>query len=385
MTPLRNTRALGRARWAACLGAIALLAACSSSDHKDKPTALTPVAGPIAIHRAWEVDLGSAEGTFLRPCLLENAVYAAAHNGTLVRLDPSNGKEVWRVSVQGGIEAGVGCDGVNVAVAGPRGNVVAFDAAGKQLWEAQASSDILAPPLVGHGVVVVRANDQRITAFELESGKRRWVFQKQEPSLALRVESDIAFHGDNVIVGFPGGRIDGIALSNGAGKWDALVSEPKGATEVERLSDVLGVPAVSGDDVCAASYQGRIACFDDNNGDLRWAREFSATAGVALTGDTVVGVDASSHVNAFNRGNGAGLWQNGALAFRNVSAPVIVGSFVAVGDFEGKIHFLRLDDGKIVGRFEESIGTIISSPQSWNGSALFQTSRGYVLMLSPGS
>lgn len=362
---------------------MALGACSSSSDKLSRPAALTPIAAPIEVRKLWEIDIGSASGTFLRPCVLENAIYAAAREGSLVRIDPVAGKEVWRARVEGGISGGVGSDGLTVAVAGPRGNVVAFDADGKRLWQAQASSEVIVPPLVGHGIVLVRSTDNRIAAFDVKSGERRWVFQKQEPPLALRIETEMVFAGDNVLVGFPGGRLGAIALANGAGRWEAGVSEPRGATEVERLADVMGAPVLVGDDVCADSYQGRIGCFDWRNGDLRWAREYSSGTGVAADGDVVIGVDAGSRVNAFKRDTGAGLWQNGALANRVLSAPVVIGRFVAVGDFEGKIHFLRLDDGRIVGRADPGGGPLVSAPQVWNGAGVFQTAHGRLLLLAP--
>jgi len=375
---------LGRVAILPLIGSLMLLAACSSSSQAvNKPTALTPIAAPIQIQRNWEIDLGDSAGTFLRPCVLEHTIFAASR-GKLVRLDPSSGKELWRVPVEGGIAAGVGSDGLTVAVAGPRGNVVALDAEGKQLWQAQAPSDVIAPPLVGHGLVLVRSTDQRITAYEAATGKRRWVFQKQPPSLSLRVEADIVFSGESVLVGFAGGRLGAIALDNGAARWEAAVSEPKGATEVERLADVIGLPGLADNDVCTASAQGRIGCFDSRNGDLHWAREFSAGAGVAVSADAVFGVDASSHVSAFQRSSGAGMWQTAALANRGLSAPVVIGKQLAMGDFEGKILFLGTEDGKLVGRFDAGAGPVISTPQAWNGGAVFQTARGHLLLLTPG-
>jgi len=358
------------------------LSACSSSSERAKPTPLETIVRPVEVRRVWQIELGDSEGTFLRPCVLEHAVFAASRKGTLVRIDPSSGQEVWRVQVNGGIGAGVGSDGLTVAVVGPRGNVQAYDAEGKALWQAQAPSDVVAPPLVGHDLVLVRSTDQRITAYEATSGKRRWVFQKQQPPLALRAEADLTLSGDSVLVGFPGGRLGSIALSNGAGRWEAAVSEPKGATEVERLADVVGVPGLIEGDVCTASYQGRIGCFDARNGDLHWAREFSAGAGVAVSDDAVYGVDANSHVTGFKRASGASLWQNAALANRELSAPVIVGKLLATADFEGHIHFLRLEDGKLVGRFDAAGGRVISTPQTWNGLALFQTAHGRLILLS---
>jgi outer membrane protein assembly factor BamB len=375
-------RASRCAPWLAALCALLGVACSSESEKLTRPTALTPLEAPIAVQELWQLDIGGAEGTFLRPCVVENAIYAASRTGNLVRVDPANGKEVWRASVPGGIAGGVGSDGLAVAVAGPRGDVAVFDGAGKHLWDGQVPSDVIVPPLVGHGLVIVRSTDNRVTAFDVANGARRWVFQKQQPALTLHGEAEMVFAGDNVLVGFPSGRLGAIALSNGAGRWEAGVSEPKGATEVERLADVLGVPAILQDEVCTTSFQGRVGCFDARNGDLHWAREFSAGAGIALSPTAVYGVDAAAHVNAFARDAGAGLWQNSALAYRTLSAPVVLGKVVAVGDFEGKIHLLRTEDGKLVGRFEAGGGPVISTPQTWNGAAIFQTARGKLFMLA---
>ena len=37
---------------------------------------------------------------------------------------------------------------------------------------------------------------------------------------------------------------------------------PRGATELERVADVMGNPVVDERQVCAVAYQGRVACFD---------------------------------------------------------------------------------------------------------------------------
>ena len=42
----------------------------------------------------------------------------------------------------------------------------------------------------------------------------------------------------------------------------------------------------------------------------------------------------------------------GALAYRGLSRPTTVGSYVAVGDKEGYVHFMSQADGEFVGRVE---------------------------------
>lgn len=361
----------------------ALLAGCASSkDPSLRPAELTEIKPAVELRARWSVSIGTARGAPLQPAVAENAIYAAAGDGALVRLAPETGGVVWRVDAGTPISAGVGSDGLTVAVGTPRGEVLAYDVDGKLRWRAQVSSDVTAPPLVGRGVVVVRSTDHRVTAFEADSGKRRWTYQRQQPPLSLRVGTEMAFAGDNVVVGFPGGRLVAVALANGAARWEVGVSEPKGTTEVERLADVVGAVAVAGRDVCAASFQGRIVCADAVNGNLRWARELSAGAGVAIGESQVYAVDARASVLAFTRDAGASVWKNDQLAHRELTTPAEFRRAVAVGDLAGYVHLLSVADGALVGRLRVDSSAIVVRPQRWADALVVQTQDGTVALLA---
>ena len=380
---LRTARGVARlAPWLAPL-LILVVAACSSSGKSEKPAKLTDIKSPVAIRVAWRVKVGDGRRSYLQPAVLQNAIYAASTDGDLVRIDPNDGKEVWRVRVQAKLGSGVGSDGFIVAVAGERGGVFGYSAEGLLRWTARVPSDVVTTPLVGHGLVIVRSTDQGVTAFDAEDGHRKWNFKRQTPALVLRAANEMAFSGDNVIAGFPGGRLVAIALSNGASRWDSAVSEPKGATEVERLADVLGTIGLQDSHVCAASYQGRVACFDAASGEQQWAREMPAGAGVAIDGEELVGIDSASTVQAFALSNGAARWVCKLLARRGLSSPGAQARWVAVGDQEGYVHFLDASDGKLVGRAELDGSPIIAQPRQVAGGFVVQTERGHVVLLVP--
>jgi outer membrane protein assembly factor BamB len=366
--------------WAAMVASV--LVACSSSK-SEPPARLTEIKSPLSIRVAWRVRVGDGRRAFLEPAVVQNAIYAASAEGDLVRLDPGDGKQVWHVEAPAPLGAGVGTDGFVVAVASQRGDVYAYSAEGKLLWQARVPSDVVTPPLVGHGLVIVRSTDQGVTAFDAESGHKKWIFTRQPPPLALRAPSDMAFSGDNVVAGFPGGRLIAIALSNGAARWDSPVSEPKGATEVERLADVLGSIGQQDNQVCAASYQGRVACFEATSGEQQWAREMPAGAGVAIEDEALVGVDSGSTVEAFARSTGAARWSCKQLAYRGLSSPGVKDRWVAVGDAQGYVHFLNASDGQIVGRIELDGSPIIAQPRPVAGGVLVQSQRGHLALLMP--
>jgi outer membrane protein assembly factor BamB len=351
-----------------------------SSSKSAEPAPLTEFTPTLTPHVAWRATVGSSRGAFLQPAVVENAIFVASAGGAVVRLGP-DGETVWRVDTNTALSGGVGSDGFIVAVGTPRGEVIALGADGKELWRAQLTGALQSPPLVGRGLVVVRASDYRITAFDASNGRRRWTYQRTTPPLTLKAVMQMSFAGDLVAAGYPSGRLVMLASANGTVRWDVPVAEPRGATEVERLTDVLGTPLVVGSDVCAAAYQGRVACFEVSNGNLRWARELSAGNGVG--GDTrrVFAVDAKSHVVAFSMSTGANAWRQERLLNRDLTTPLALRRAVLVGDYAGYLHFLSPDDGALLARV--NLGAeITATPRSFGGGAIVQTQDGTVALVT---
>ena len=372
------------------LATVLLLTSCSLWDWMFKtenpalkPVELTPIKDTLNVQTTWRVSIGAGKGVYLQPAVLENAVYAASFDGVLARIAPETGQVVWRNDIGAKIGAGVGSDGQTIAIVTIRGEVQAFGVDGKLLWKAQAPSDVASAPLVGRSLVIVRSTDHRITAYEAEGGKRRWQYVRNAPPLALRGAPELRFAGDNVVVGFPGGRLVALALTNGAQRWEATVSEPKGTTEVERLADVVGAVAVIDRDIWAATFPGRAMCADWANGNVRWSREFAASAGVARDAQRLYGVDAKAHIAAFAAESGANVWRNESLTNRRLTSPGVISRGAAAGDGFGYVHFFALNDGVLIGRTRLDDTPIVATPRNWADGLVVQSQGGTVALLTP--
>jgi outer membrane protein assembly factor BamB len=354
-----------------------LVAGCSSSSRGPSPAELPALANPAEVRTAWSADAGAAERFIFAPALADASVYAAGRDGTVTRFDAASGRELWRASAETRLSGGVGSDGQTVAVGNEKGEVVALDAeSGKLRWKARVSSEVLAAPAVGGGLVLVRSIDNRVFAFGVEDGKRRWVYQRPAASLIMRSAAGIVIGGDAAYAGFSGGKLAAIALSNGGLRWEATVALPKGATELERVSDVTGDPALQGREVCAAAYQGKVACFEAATGRQLWSRDVSSLTGVSLDARYAFVADERGAVQAFDRTNGRSVWKQDKLAHRQLSLPVPVGELVAVGDFEGYVHFLARDTGAFVARYSTGGGPVRAAPVRLPGGLVVQTQNG---------
>jgi outer membrane protein assembly factor BamB len=268
-----------------------------------------------------------------------------------------------------------------VVVAARDGSLIALGADSARRWSVTLGGEAVTVPAVGQGLVVLRSSDNRIQAFETDSGKRRWSFQRQNPPLVLRQTGSIAIEPGTAFVGLPGGRIVALSLLNGAQRWEATVAQPRGATEIERISDVVGTPMVSGREVCAASYQGKLVCFDATTGRPQWSRDVSTSHGIDVDASLVSIVDERDRIQAFSR-SGASVWRQEALSGRILSAPLSLGPVLVVGDSKGLVHLVSRDDGAIAGRFATDGSPIVAAPVASGRFAIVQTSAGMIAAVS---
>ncbi|MDB5812248.1 MAG: outer rane assembly lipoprotein YfgL [Betaproteobacteria bacterium] len=338
-----------------------------------------PTANPKIV---WQASVGTSQRHVFSPVVIDGSVYAAAASGQIVRLDAANGKVLGRFETKIPLSGGVGADGGMVLVGSSKGEVIALDKAGKQLWKAQLTSEVLSAPQVAQGVAVVRTGDGRIFGLDAATGERKWLYQRALPPLTVRTSVSVLLYRGGVFAGFPGGRLVALALETGNIGWEATVALPKGATELERVADVSSLPITDGRQICAVAFQGRAACFDLLKGSPNWGRDVSSVAGLANDRANLYISDDKSAIVAFELTGGASLWKQDKLYGRYISAPVVTGNYVAVGDFQGYVHFVSRDDGSFVARIPTDGGAIVAPPQVLNDGILVQTVKGGVFSIA---
>lgn len=360
------------------LPVIVLLSACSSTPTGREPAELHDFKEKANIEIRWKRHVGEIGSAGIQPAVTHDAVYAANADGELFRLDPVNGKKVWKVDCGFKISGAVGAGEGLVVVGGLKSELAAFDENGKLRWLTKVSSEVLSAPQIVDGMVVVRGSDGRIAALSAEDGKRQWVYERSTPSLIVRNHAGVNIQHGVVYAGFAAGKLVAISMLNGAVIWEAAVSQPRGNTELERICDITSVPSVDSEKVCAVAFQGRLACFDDKQGAMMWSRDVSSDKGLALLRNTLYVTDAEGTVLALDNSTGSTLWKNDQLFMRRVSAPYVMEKYVVVGDFEGYLHVLSRDDGSLLARIKTDGSPILFAPVALGKGLLLQTRDGGV-------
>ncbi|AZN36026.1 outer membrane protein assembly factor BamB [Iodobacter ciconiae] len=357
------------------------LSACSTVSNAPEPAPLPVISQSLPVASQWRAPVGDETLFRFVPAVDGDLVVVAGTPDKLQALDVASGKNRWQIRTEQPIAGGVGLGEGVIAVGSVKGVVLAYDRAGKFLWRAQASSEVMAPPAVGKGIVVVKTGDGRVSAYSAADGKQLWQYQKQLPALILRNYAAVTISGNVVYAGLSGGRLVALSLQDGRVLWDSPVAIPRGATELERVTDVVAPPVVDGRLVCAVAYQGRVACFDAASGSAAWTRELSSWSGLAMDYRYVYVVDAAGNVNAFERESGRSVWRQDKLAARSVTAPAVLGKYLVVADFAGYTHFLNTEDGSFVAQLATDGARIAVSPLVVGEHLLVQTLSGNVFSI----
>jgi outer membrane protein assembly factor BamB len=208
----------------------------------------------------------------------------------------------------------------------------------------------------------VQAADGNITALNKTDGRQLWVYDRSVPVLTLRGTSTPAVEHGLVVAGFSNGKLAAISAEKGFALWESNIAIPSGRSELERMIDIDADPVIVGNAVYVATFQGRIAVINLQNGEAGWKRDMSSHAGLGVDFSQVYVTDDMSHVWALTRNSGASVWKLNHLQHRSLTAPVPFGQYVAVGDFEGYLHLLSRQDGRIVGRVKVDSKGISARP-----------------------
>jgi outer membrane protein assembly factor BamB len=372
----------------ALLAPLLLAAACSTwnplkavgimGESINPPTPLTPITGASANPRAvWSSPVGKNLGYVFRPEIDGGRVYAAAGDGTLTVLDEDSGRQISKYDTKKKLAGGLEVADGKIIVASVKGDVMALDTGGKPLWTVSISGEVIAPAALSHKIVVVRTTDGRIFGYSAEDGKRLWVFQRPNPALLLRTEAGVLAIGADVVAGYPNGKLIALDIEDGKLTWEVTVMQPRGATELERIADVAGLPIVDGPHVCAGAFQGKVSCFEIQTRELVWSRDLSSARSLASDAKNLYIVDDVGAVHALDKKTGASVWKQDKLLYRRLSAPVVLDGRIVVGDGSGFLHVLSPDDGALIGRLATDGTEVISIVPSKTG-LIVQTAGGQV-------
>jgi len=356
-----------------------VLGGCASSD-APKPTALQPNPALFVVKEQWRLPVGATSAP-LELRAVGSQLMVASKQGDLSAVDLRTGTLQWRASLGVSLSAGVGSDGETAAVVTAENQLVVLRE-GKEIWRQKLPSLTLTSPLVAGARIFLTSADRTVSAFDASTGRKLWTQQRPGDALILGQPGILMAVGDTLLT-TQGGRLLGLNPQTGAIRWDAAVAVGRGVNEVERLVDLVAGTSRIGSNVCLRAFQAAVACVDAQNGSTLWTKTASGASGIAGDATSVFGVESDSKVQAWRRIDGEKLWTSDKFRFRGLSSPVLAGKALAVGDFEGFIHFLSPKDGALLARVASDGSPIAQAPVWVDNTLVAVTQRGTLIGFRP--
>lgn len=342
----------------------ASLAGCSlwsgGGSAKPAPADLGANVAVLGVRQAWTARVGNVAGLPLDVHALGNVVTVASSDGVVAAIDARTGGDVWRTALGEPLSAAVGSDGKSAAVVS-RNNALIVLEAGRERWRETLAAQVFTPPLVAGGRVFVLSADRSVSAYDATTGRRLWAQQRPGEPLVLRQAGVLLAVGDTLVVGLSG-RLVGLNPDNGSLRWEAPLASPRGTNDVERLVELVGRTSKVGDSVCVRSFQAAVGCVNTARGSVAWTQPASGAEGVHGDADALFGVESNGTVLAWRRSDGSRLWGVDRLKHRKLTAPLLLGRSVVIGDDTGLVHLLSRTDGSPLNRIATDGSGIAAAP-----------------------
>jgi outer membrane protein assembly factor BamB len=363
------------------IASVVLLSACSGNTKRPEPADLGANTPLLNVRQAWSSRVGELP-VGSQPVVVGGSIVVAAADGTVAALDAVTGRDQWRGNAGAALATGAGSDGKRTAVVTRENEVVAFEG-GKVVWRTKLAAQAFTAPLVVGERVFVLAADRSVSGFDGATGSLLWTQKRPGEPLVLKQSGSLLAVGDTLVVGLSG-RLVGLNPNNGSIRWEAPIASPRGTNEIERLVDIVGRTSRVGEVVCARAFQATVGCVNAARGNVLWTKPANGAQGVHGDEGLVVGTEADGKVVAWKRDDGERAWTSERLQYRFLSAPLVVGRSVVIGDSTGLVHLLSREDGSPLNRFNTDSSGVSAAPVIVGETLVVVTRNGGVYGFVPG-
>ena len=270
-------------------------------------------------------------------------VVVGATDGQVVALDAKTGAKRWQVRTSGEVLAAPAVSPSSVLVRTVDGRVRALGLAdGKEAWlnEQQVPKLSLrgtAPPVVAGDSVICGFDDGKVLAYALNTGDRLWEAVvstsrgKTEIERLVDIDGAVRVSGRDVfVVGFQG-KLSMLALDSGQVWWSRDMSSYRGL-------------ALADENVYVSTADGHVEALRRRDGTVVWSFDGLLRRGLtapAIDGDTVVVADYQGYLHWIDRTSGTLLARVGTKKGHVTTAPVAADGMVFFQGDNGHVFAFR--------------------------------------------
>jgi outer membrane protein assembly factor BamB len=297
-------------------------------------------------HTLWRKDtkLALAGG----PAVGSGLVVAGSSDGQLVALDAASGAQRWLVRLSGEVLSApvIAPQAVIVRTVDGRVRGLALDS-GRELWSNEQPVPRLtlrgvSRPVLAGDTAVCGFDNGKVVAYGTANGDVLWETAvspprgKTELERLVDIDGALAISGHDVFVAGFQGRVAMVALDSGQIWWSREASSYRGI-------------ALAAETIYMTSADSMVVAMRRRDGTPVWQQDRLARRGLttpAVDGDALVVADFEGYVHWLDEQSGALIGRIKAGGGRYTNAPVAAGGFVYLQNDAGELYALRAQPRK---------------------------------------
>lgn len=377
MSPRFHTRLTAAAMLASSLA----LTACSWGYTPPAPSPLQANPAQEAAQVAWRASVGNGAALPMQIAVQGDQVLVATMRGRIQAFAASNGASAWSFDVGQTLAAGIGFDGTTAAVVTAQAELLAIRS-GQVLWRVPLQNQSATAPLVAGGRVFVLGSDHSVSAYDGNNGFLLWNQKSSIPAGRLVLSQPaLLMPAYGALFAGVAGNVVSFNPDTGEALGDIPLASPRGVTDLSQVVDVLTPASRVGESLCARAYQSTVGCINLPAGKLEWVQPHVGTTGLGGNAQLVVGGDNNDVLTAWARQSGQPVWKNESFKHRRLSAPLVAGNHVVVGDGQGYVHVLSASTGELRNRIRVDDSAIQIAPVLVGNTVVAVSNKGTVVGL----
>ncbi|WMY95374.1 MAG: outer membrane protein assembly factor BamB [Arsenophonus sp.] len=378
---------------------ISLLIGCASKKKIVLVSSISAFNNQVTPIVIWKHLVGHGTGKYyskILPVYDNFVVYGADRRGIVKAINFSSGNILWSIDLLDQIKLFKSdkpillSSGLTVAedqlyMGAETGQLIALNKFnGKVAWITDVAGEAISQPVVSDGLVLTHTSNGVLQALDVKNGKIKWSIHLDNYStLSIRGKSAPSIFYGIAIVGSNNGRITAITLSQGEILWQKYINNVDGAHKIAPLHDVNMTPVIDVDlgFIFAIAYNGNLVAINLHSSQIIWSLNLGSIHDITIDNKTIYLVDQNDSVFAVRKNDGVILWVQNALLYRNLTAPSIYNNFLVMGDEEGYLYWLNINNGQFIGQNKLNASGLLSRPIVVNDKLLIQAKDGTLYLL----
>jgi outer membrane protein assembly factor BamB len=327
-----------------------------------------------ALKEVWRADIGDGSNSnaqlIASPVIGGGRVFTMDTDNQVQALEAAKGKLLWRVTLAATNEGdddrmtsgGIAFANNRIYITTGYAEVIVLDASnGREIWRRTINGPMRAAPTLFKGRVFVVTIANEMHALDARDGRTLWSHVGITETAGLLGGASPAADGSVVITPYSSGEIVALRLENGRVIWSDALTAQRRTDPVSTLAHIRGRPVIDRGNVIASSNSGRTVAIDLRTGSRLWEQKIGSTYGAWVAGEFIYLLSTNGEIVCMARRNGGIKWVRQLQRFEDEedkeqpifwSGPVLAGDRILVGSSHGELWSISPYTGTLLGHID---------------------------------